>query len=96
MPCRIAEAQYGKVVEDLNLPYLVLALNGDPLDTEALDRFAYDIHEAYERGKGGNASSVFRAMGGGERHSAEQNTDPTLVRLRLSAEDTMGTSMPSS
>jgi predicted CoA-substrate-specific enzyme activase len=47
MPCKISEAQYGKVIEEMNLPYLVLALNGDPLDTEALDRFAYDLHEVH-------------------------------------------------
>jgi hypothetical protein len=37
------------VIEEMNLPYLVLALNGDPLDTEALDRFAYDLHDAHSK-----------------------------------------------
>jgi hypothetical protein len=45
MPCKLAEAQFGKVVEEHDLPYLSLAVNGDPIDPEVLDRFAYDIRE---------------------------------------------------
>jgi hypothetical protein len=75
MPCKISEAQFGKVVEDMNLPYLVLALNGDPLDTEALDRFAYDIHEAHRRGMGHDLSMV---VGG---FVPTDRPDPTLVPL---------------
>ncbi|HOT12177.1 MAG TPA: acyl-CoA dehydratase activase-related protein, partial [Polyangiaceae bacterium] len=88
MPCRIAEAQYGKVAEDMNLPYLVLALNGDPLDTEALDRFAYDIHESHRRGLGRDLGTVFKNMGVDNRLSITAD-DPTLVPLRLSADDRM-------
>ncbi|MBI2390839.1 MAG: CoA activase [Deltaproteobacteria bacterium] len=51
MPCKIAEAQYGKAAEDMKLPYLSLGFNGDPLDTEAVDRFAYDVHEACSHGR---------------------------------------------
>ncbi len=87
MPCRIAEAQYGKVAEDMNLPYLVLALNGDPLDTEALDRFAYDIHEAHRRGLGRDLGTVFHRMGGTDARPSAVKDDPTLVPLRLSADD---------
>ena len=87
MPCRIAEAQYGKVAEDMNLPYLVLALNGDPLDTEALDRFAYDIHEAHRRGLGRDLGTVLHRMGGTDARPSAAKDDPTLVPLRLSADD---------
>ncbi len=45
MPCKIAEAQYGAAAESMKLPYLSIALNGDPIDTEVLDRFAFDIHQ---------------------------------------------------
>lgn len=86
MPCRIAEAQYGKVAEDLNIPYLALSLNGDPLDTEALDRFAYDIHEAHRRGLGRDLGTVFQRMGGTDARPSELTEDPTLVPLRLSAD----------
>ena len=87
MPCRIAEAQYGKVAEDMNLPYLVLALNGDPLDTEALDRFAYDIHQAHRHGLGRDLGTVFHRMGGTDARPSAVKDDPTLVPLRLSADD---------
>ncbi|MBI5532626.1 MAG: CoA activase [Deltaproteobacteria bacterium] len=58
MPCKIAEAQYGKAIEEINLPYLVLALNGDPIDTEALDRFAYDLHEQHRRKLGKSLGAI--------------------------------------
>jgi predicted nucleotide-binding protein (sugar kinase/HSP70/actin superfamily) len=47
MPCKIAEAQYGEVAEHMKLPYLSIAYNGDPMDEEAIDRFAYDVHDAF-------------------------------------------------
>jgi activator of 2-hydroxyglutaryl-CoA dehydratase/predicted nucleotide-binding protein (sugar kinase/HSP70/actin superfamily) len=86
MPCRIAEAQYGKVAEDMNIPYLAMALNGDPLDTEELDRFAYDIHEAHRKGLGRDLGTVFNKMGGTDARPSELADDPSLVPLRLSAE----------
>lgn len=49
MPCKISEAQYGAVNERVGIPYLSVALNGEPLDTELLDRFTYDIHELVRR-----------------------------------------------
>jgi predicted nucleotide-binding protein (sugar kinase/HSP70/actin superfamily) len=50
MPCKIAEAQYGEAAEQRKLPYVSIGFNGDPMDEEALDRFAYDVHEAYRHG----------------------------------------------
>jgi predicted CoA-substrate-specific enzyme activase len=46
MPCKIAEAQYGLAAERTGIPYLSVSVNGDPIDTEVLDRFAYDIRHA--------------------------------------------------
>lgn len=63
MPNKIAEAQYGKVLEDMNLPYLVLAINGDPIDTEALDRFVYDLHEIHRRKLGKSLGAVSWSLG---------------------------------
>lgn len=48
MPSKIAEAQYAKAARDCGIPYLCIPLNGDPIDTELLDRFAYDIRERHE------------------------------------------------
>ncbi len=53
LPCKVAEAQYGKVVEATSFPYLGVAVNGDPVDGEPLDRFAYDVHAAHARLRGG-------------------------------------------
>ena len=47
MPCKIAEAQYGAAAERQTLPYVSIGFNGDPMDEEALDRFAYDVHDAF-------------------------------------------------
>jgi activator of 2-hydroxyglutaryl-CoA dehydratase/predicted nucleotide-binding protein (sugar kinase/HSP70/actin superfamily) len=80
MPCKISEAQLGKVVEDMNLPCLVLALNGDPLDTEALDRFAYDLHEGHRRGLGRSlgviAPSLWRIERSTPLHAHESGLVP--------------------
>ena len=43
MPGKIAEAQLLHLAEEKGLPSLTLALNGDPLDTEVLDAFAFEI-----------------------------------------------------
>jgi activator of 2-hydroxyglutaryl-CoA dehydratase/predicted nucleotide-binding protein (sugar kinase/HSP70/actin superfamily) len=48
MPSKIAEAQYAKAARDHGIPYLCVPLNGDPIDTELLDRFAYDIREQHK------------------------------------------------
>ncbi|MCC6555646.1 MAG: CoA activase [Polyangiaceae bacterium] len=78
MPCKVAEAQFGKVAEDMRLPYLSVPLNGDPLDTEALDRFAYDIHTAHRQGLGGQMPSF------GRRPVVSEPAPSTLVPLRRS------------
>jgi predicted CoA-substrate-specific enzyme activase len=60
MPCKIAEAQYGKAAEERNVPYVSIGFNGDPMDVEALDRFAYDVREARQRGPGERAPTRLR------------------------------------
>jgi predicted nucleotide-binding protein (sugar kinase/HSP70/actin superfamily) len=45
MPCKISEAQFGKVGEHIGLPSLTVYIGGDGVDLEALDRFAFDLHE---------------------------------------------------
>jgi predicted CoA-substrate-specific enzyme activase len=82
MPCKISEAQFGKVAEEMNLPYLVFELNGDPIDTEALDRFAYDIHEAHRRGLGKELDAVL-ARGGTDARVPDRSGDDRLVPLRV-------------
>jgi len=48
MPSKIAEAQYAKAARDCGIPYLCIPLTGDAIDTETLDRFAYDIREQHK------------------------------------------------
>jgi len=45
MPCKISEAQYSRVGNDLGLPSLSLYVGGDGVDLEAIDRFAFDLLE---------------------------------------------------
>ncbi len=47
MPNKICEAQYFHVQRDMGLPYLVLSLNGEPLEEKSLDHFAYDVHRRF-------------------------------------------------
>jgi len=49
MPTKVAEAQFFHVAQTEGLPTLTLALNGDPLDTEVLDNFAFEVHERLKR-----------------------------------------------
>jgi predicted CoA-substrate-specific enzyme activase len=79
MPCKLAEAQFGKVVEEHDLPYLSLAVNGDPIDPEVLDRFAYDIRE---RARGRGAERRASSLGLGRAARAEvgwRELGPTTV-----------------
>jgi len=49
MPNKAAEAQFFHITRDLGLPCLTLSLNGEPMDTEALDSFVYDVKKRCER-----------------------------------------------
>lgn len=50
MPTKVAEAQFFHIARKEGLPTLTLALNGDALNTEVLDNFAFEVHERF-RGK---------------------------------------------
>jgi predicted nucleotide-binding protein (sugar kinase/HSP70/actin superfamily) len=47
MPNKISEAQFFHVAERQGLLSLTLALNGDTVDPEVLDNFAYEVHERH-------------------------------------------------
>jgi hypothetical protein len=44
MPNKIAEAQFAHAREREGLLSLSLSLNGDPIDPEVLDNFAFEVH----------------------------------------------------
>ena len=52
MPNKIAEAQFFHVAEQEGLLSLTLSLNGDPVDPEVLDNFAFEVHERFRRRAG--------------------------------------------
>ena len=47
MPNKISEAQFFHVAEEQGLLSLTLALNGDTIDPEVLDNFAYEVHQRH-------------------------------------------------
>ena len=49
MPNKISEAQFCHVAEDKNLISLTISTNGDPIDAETLDRFAFEIKERFAK-----------------------------------------------
>ncbi|MCC6738317.1 MAG: CoA activase, partial [Planctomycetia bacterium] len=57
MPNKVAEAQFFHVAEQEGLPNLTLALNGDPVDSEILDRFAWEVTSRWRRRVSGHHGS---------------------------------------
>ena len=49
MPNKIAEAQFFHAAEEEGLVSLTLSLNGDPIDPEVLDNFAFEVHQRFKR-----------------------------------------------
>jgi hypothetical protein len=47
MPNKIAEAQLFHAAERESLVSITLPVNGDPLDPDQLDNFAYEVHAAF-------------------------------------------------
>jgi hypothetical protein len=49
MPNKISEAQFFHVAEEQGLLSLTIPLNGDSIDPEVLDGFAYEVKERHRR-----------------------------------------------
>ncbi len=49
MPNKIAEAQLARAAEQEGVLSLTLSLNGDPLESEALDTFAFEVNARFEK-----------------------------------------------
>ena len=49
MPNKVAESQFAHVGEEKGLLSLTLPLNGDPIDPEVIDRFAFEVIERHAR-----------------------------------------------
>jgi predicted nucleotide-binding protein (sugar kinase/HSP70/actin superfamily) len=51
MPNKISEAQLFHVAEREGLLAFTLPVNGDPVDAEVLDNFAFEVHARFQRGR---------------------------------------------
>jgi predicted nucleotide-binding protein (sugar kinase/HSP70/actin superfamily) len=74
MPCKISEAQFSRVSEHIGLPSLSVYIGGDGIDTEALDRFAFDLHERLrlrEEGALGVRNSLIVGLSAEEDYGVE-------------------------
>ena len=49
MPNKIAESQYYHATERVGLPNLTLSLNGEPIDSEILDNFVFEVYARYRK-----------------------------------------------
>lgn len=56
MPTKIAEAQFHHVTEREGLLTLTLSFNGDPINTAALDNFAFEVKDRAARRRAGRAA----------------------------------------
>jgi activator of 2-hydroxyglutaryl-CoA dehydratase/predicted nucleotide-binding protein (sugar kinase/HSP70/actin superfamily) len=63
MPSKIAESQFYHIAQKEGLPTLTLALNGDPPNPEALDNFAYEVHERFRNRRAGSGLDGVRTEG---------------------------------
>ena len=63
MPTKIAESQLFHVAQREGLLSLTLALNGDPIDPEVLDNFAFETHARFARREGADAAKLFAGLG---------------------------------
>ncbi len=63
MPCKISEARYARIAEAMKLPHLVLAVSGEGVDLDALDRFAFELKEQLGPARQ-PAFSAVRSLGG--------------------------------
>jgi predicted CoA-substrate-specific enzyme activase len=84
MPNKVAEAQFTHVSEETGLIALTLPLNGDPVDPELIDRFAFEVQQRYAR-RNGDGSGQRRAPFGWSRLRSGAVVQQLQGRALLSA-----------
>jgi hypothetical protein len=52
MPNKISEAQFARAAEEEGLISTTLSLNGDPLESETLDNFVFEVRSHFEKRRG--------------------------------------------
>jgi len=63
LPTKVAEAQFFHIAQNEGLPSLTLALNGDPINAETLDNFAFEVHERFRKSAGESDSKQANPAG---------------------------------
>jgi activator of 2-hydroxyglutaryl-CoA dehydratase/predicted nucleotide-binding protein (sugar kinase/HSP70/actin superfamily) len=80
MPNKIAEAQFYQVGEHEGLLSLTLSLNGDPVDEEILDSFAFEVHSRSEHRRAGKTGGALRQRRASPKSSPLEAKDRGLLR----------------
>jgi len=80
MPNKIAEAQFSHIAEREGLPALTLPVNGDPVNPEVLDNFAFEVHARFRRKHQGAEIDA-----GGPPAGESGREDPAAAPLRSAA-----------
>lgn len=73
MPNKVSEEQFCHVGKDMNLISLTLSSNGEPIDPEIIDRFAFEVKERFAKRAKTNAPA---------RIPARTNMEAFARRLR--------------
>lgn len=80
MPSKLAEAQFFHAAEHDGLPSITIPLNGDPIDPEVLDHFAFAVHEGFRRRSNGTRLDRHNGSRQGRRNTARAGTQDTAAR----------------
>ena len=80
MPNKIAEAQFFHVAEQEGLLPLTLSLNGDPVDAEVLDNFAFEVHARFQQESRPQPGRDPMAGGGAASRHATAPKTPLLTK----------------
>jgi hypothetical protein len=73
MPNKIAEAQLFHVAEREGLLALTLPVNGDSLDAEVIDNFAFEVHKRFRQ-----KATILRRHAGGGSDPAQAPVSPGI------------------
>ena len=76
MPNKIAEAQFFHMAEKEGLLNLTLAMNGDPLDPEIIDNFAFEVHSRFQRKHAGRPPKAQPEANHASHPQPPQEKDP--------------------
>jgi hypothetical protein len=87
MPCKVAEARFARIGEQVRLPQLAVYSTGDGIDTEAVDRFAFELWELErDSDPAPNVASHAGVTDTRELRRPIDSSDESVVTLAMGAE----------